>query len=250
MSPSKVARRQSGLYVPRVSALSAYALAVLADAPLAYYRLGETSGTVAADSSGNAHSGTYTNNPTLGAAGLVTGDSNTAMGTAAGTGQRVVVPSNSTGWMNAPLALTVEAIVRYPGTPGQAIVSRWGSSINAWILYRDTGTARIFGAIYTGSAGGRAFFVDSLLTPVAGVKYHLAFTYDNAILRFYVNGSPTGTATASGFVNFNGTGGAIDLEIGRDSLADANTPTATIDEVAFYGTTLSAARIAAHYAVA
>ena len=37
-----------------------YASTVLADSPVAYWRLSETSGTSAADSSGNSHGGTYT----------------------------------------------------------------------------------------------------------------------------------------------------------------------------------------------
>jgi hypothetical protein len=41
---------------------------VLADSPLAYWRLGESGGSVAADSGGNGHSGTYVGNPTVGVA--------------------------------------------------------------------------------------------------------------------------------------------------------------------------------------
>ncbi len=52
----------------------AYADVVLADSPLAYYRLGESSGTTMTDSSGNGRHGTYVGSPTLGAAGLVPGD--------------------------------------------------------------------------------------------------------------------------------------------------------------------------------
>ena len=53
-----------------------YSAAVLVDAPYAYYRLGEASGTTAADSSGNGRHGTYaTTNITLGATGLLTNGS-------------------------------------------------------------------------------------------------------------------------------------------------------------------------------
>ena len=57
-----------------------YASEVLADTPLAYYRLGEASGTTLVDSSGNARDGTYAGSPTLGAASLLVSDpSNTAV---------------------------------------------------------------------------------------------------------------------------------------------------------------------------
>jgi len=56
-----------------------YRDAVLALAPAGYWRMGETSGTVAADSSGHGLTGTYVGAPTLGAAGALAGDSDTGM---------------------------------------------------------------------------------------------------------------------------------------------------------------------------
>lgn len=56
-----------------------YSSAILADSPLLYFRLGDTSGTTVVDSSGNGHSGTYHGSPTLGAAGALAGDINTAV---------------------------------------------------------------------------------------------------------------------------------------------------------------------------
>jgi hypothetical protein len=88
-------------------AASAYSAAVLADSPLAYYRLGEASGTTMTDSSGNSRNGTYAGSPTLGAPGLVTGDSDTAV-TFNGTSQQAQVAFGS--WMNTT-ALTLEAII-------------------------------------------------------------------------------------------------------------------------------------------
>jgi hypothetical protein len=49
-----------------------YPAAVLADTPLGYWELGETSGTIAADASGNGRSGTYTGGVTLGGPTSVT----------------------------------------------------------------------------------------------------------------------------------------------------------------------------------
>ena len=60
---STLTRRRSGLYVPRVTGgpvgTDAYSIEVLADSPLAYWRLDETSGSSPADTSGNGHVGTY-----------------------------------------------------------------------------------------------------------------------------------------------------------------------------------------------
>lgn len=60
---------------------------VMSHAPLGYWRLGETSGTAAADSSGNGRNGTYTGTYTLNRPSLIPSDtSNGALGCGAGTG--------------------------------------------------------------------------------------------------------------------------------------------------------------------
>ena len=68
-----------------------YSQTVLADSPRAYWRLGEASGTSAADASGNGRTGSYVASPTLGVPGALTGDSNTAVGFN-GSSQYVNVP--------------------------------------------------------------------------------------------------------------------------------------------------------------
>jgi len=86
---------------------SAYAAAVLADSPIAYWRLGESSGTVANDSSGNGHNGTYNGSPTLGVSpGAITGDSDTAV-TFNGSTQYVAGPSLGLATNLSPLTYTL-----------------------------------------------------------------------------------------------------------------------------------------------
>ena len=58
---------------------SAYSAAVLADTPAGYWRLGEASGTTAADSSGNSNTGTYNGGVTYGAASGVPVDTDTSI---------------------------------------------------------------------------------------------------------------------------------------------------------------------------
>jgi len=57
---------------------SSYAGVVLADAPVAYWRLGETEGTTAADQTG-AFDGTYLDGVKLGASGAIAGDADAAI---------------------------------------------------------------------------------------------------------------------------------------------------------------------------
>src|SRR5437868_10583221 len=56
-----------------------YKSTILADAPVAYYRLGESAGGFAADSSGSGLGGIYFGGVTLGVAGGIAGDSDTAV---------------------------------------------------------------------------------------------------------------------------------------------------------------------------
>src|ERR1051326_6948982 len=57
---------------------SVYANTIVADTPLGYWRLGESSGTLAVDGVG-AHNATYVNGPLLGQAGALVGDTDTAV---------------------------------------------------------------------------------------------------------------------------------------------------------------------------
>ena len=57
---------------------TSYAASVLADGPLAYWRLGESSGTIVADATGNGYDATYSGSVSLGTPGLIV-DTDTAI---------------------------------------------------------------------------------------------------------------------------------------------------------------------------
>ena len=112
-----------------VAGASDYPTTVLADSPVGYWRLGEASGTNAADSSGNAHDGTWsgTGSPTLGVTGLITGGNTAATTSGATSGPYCALPS---GVPNLGSTFTVEAWVKTSSSatdehpvPGQRV---WG----------------------------------------------------------------------------------------------------------------------------
>lgn len=222
----------------RRASSSGYAAAVLADSPLAYYRLGETSGSAMLDSSGNARDGTYGASAALGATGLV-GDSDKAID-ALGTGIAGTVPSAT--WMNLT-AFTVEVVFVGDVVDGYSVIaSRWnGSSQFAmmFLIRPDAGVLKFYRA-----SGGSYINVGSLPL-VAGTRYHVVATYTDVgnDMRLYVNGALQASGSSGGANNqptepltIGAHGGAGDPFDGR------------IDEFAFYGTALSAARVAAHHA--
>jgi hypothetical protein len=69
---------KAAVTVTVTSPLAPYASAVLADHPVAYWRLGEASGTTAIDSSAHLQTGAYFNGVSLGQPGALPGDPNTA----------------------------------------------------------------------------------------------------------------------------------------------------------------------------
>jgi hypothetical protein len=219
-----------------------YSDEVLADSPLVYARLGESSGaTTAIDSSGNGRNGTYGSSPTLGVTGLLTGDADTAMTLAANSGQCVTWTSAS--WMNPTAAWTAEAWVKFAGAveANDTIASRYdGGSGDQWLLYRhDTGKI----AVQARNASSSYVTVTDPTVATAGTTYHVVGTWDGSTLRLYVNGTQVASAAMSA-LNASTTA----MQIGRQGGYNSTTPAATVDEFAFYNTALSADRIAAHYA--
>src|SRR5262249_54513852 len=91
--------------LPRASGSPIYSSVVLADNPIGYWRLGETSGPTAFDSSGLGHNGTYTGGVTLGVPGAIVDDPNTAARFNGSTGY-VAVPG---GPFNMANNFTLEA---------------------------------------------------------------------------------------------------------------------------------------------
>jgi hypothetical protein len=224
-----------------VATLGGYPAEVLADAPLAYYRLGEASGTAMLDSSGSGRHGTYTA-VTLGTAGLLGGDADKAA-TFNGTTSEGIVPYAA--WMS-PSAVTLEAIIR-PGvdTGTHLITGRTNlgslSDANYQVyLYQDA--TRLCAHV---RAGGVASDLQGALGSVqVGVRTHVAITYNGANAVLYINGVATSTITKTGAL---ASGSTLPFVVGASSWNGLRYP-GVLDEVAFYGTGLSAARIAAHYA--
>ena len=205
-----------------------YASEVLADSPLIYWRLGESSGTVAADASGHGNAGTYTNGPTLGTAGLVAGDSDTAV-----TFDGVDDSVRSTLTFGSMLsAFTAEAIIK-PSviSNGPFVIGLADDTIDLSI--------NIDGSLF-GIAGAGSFQSAAGLI-VTGTTYHLALVWDGiSTATIYRNGVSVATGTGN-----TATPGGVGFWAGDDAVSDPFS--GVIDEVAYYTTALSTARILAHY---
>jgi hypothetical protein len=205
---------------------------VLADNPLGYWRLGEANGGTAADSSGNGRNGSYVNGVGLGVAGALFGDPNTAAAFD-GVDDCVQVPDDSALRLNASWSIEFWAKQiswrnSVPGILGKGA----GHTPHGYVIWADPAGALWFERNNHKASSGNGALTSSF--------HHFVVTYDGSNVRWYVNGVLKTTVA----MNFPPNNGTQALTIGEGDEYGNN----GIDEVALYSTTLSAARIAAHYA--
>jgi RHS repeat-associated protein len=196
---------------------------ILSDTPSAYYRLGETSGSTAADSSGHGVNGTYGASKTLGTAGAIAGDTDksatdTSTSVALMTAPSASLPSGNSArslevWMRTSgLGGSDFPIVGYGGVQ---LRGDWNNELKLYI----NGTFQTLAA---------APF------PMGDSNWHLYdLTFNGTTVTVYADGT-----TVLSFA----------VTISTDATSFALGPwTADFDEAAVYPAALSAARVAAHW---
>ncbi|MGC4090135.1 MAG: hypothetical protein QM756_20080 [Polyangiaceae bacterium] len=141
------------LPVAAASRALTYEQVVLGMAPVGWWRLNEASGaTQAADSSGKGHHGSYVNSPTLGGAGVVTGDASAAFASA--SQQYVQIADHddfSLTKVTDSFARTV-ALGSSWGTPAGSAFA-WSPAFNTGNDYWCDGTTALIQETTTGSWG-------------------------------------------------------------------------------------------------
>ncbi len=224
---------------------AAYDARVQATAGLAnFWRLGETSGTSAADSKGT-NTGAYTGGPTS-VASLIAGNGNPARNFDGVDDYVNLAP----GPFGTPAQVSAEAWVRIDQQKAAGgyhfLVTDAATDLSdGFTLAIDSAGRPVF--TVANSATTRATAQSSLaLTP--NTTYHLVGTYDGQTVRVYVDGVQRGSGAYTGGIAY---AAGRDLQLGRQ-VAATNRATrfldGRLDEVAVYSTALSAATVAAHNA--
>jgi len=218
-----------------------YAATVLADSPVGYWPMGESSGTAAVDSSTNANNGAYVNTPTLGRVGP-TADFAKAVEFAAASSENLVIPRIS--------AYNIGDV----------------GSLEAWVKTTSAGVIGLLslghtsaGSLYMRLNGGLLDFLVSNVADLAtsngsgpfyndGYWHHMVCTKNGATIKLYVDGQDVTPSTANSTAGNSTENPTIGSDISNGVATDFMQ--GMIAEVALYSTALSAARVAAHYAAA
>lgn len=229
LSPPRVLPFSGGSVPP-------YVAAILADNPLAYWRFGELVGVMAVDQKG-ASPGTYVGAPTLGIAGALTHDANTAVQFDGAT-QSVSVVDSAPFRFAGSVSFTIEAwLNQVPDATFRRAISCENAGGLGWQMFSQNADYGIQRRDGVGSSAAEVF-----ASIPAGWQL-LAATYDGANLRLYRNGALIAGPTASAHVLPADTTFAIAKNGGAASHFFAG----GLDEIAIYATALSQARLQAHF---
>jgi hypothetical protein len=212
-----------------------YSATVLADTPLAYWRLDETTGTVCHDATGHGNDATYVGAVTLGVAGALVGDPDTAVQFDGNTAQIDVgdkfdfvgkVPLSIEMWANPDV---IDNGFRH--LERKMLYDAFQPS-DGMYFYVNAGPKPLAFERWSGGVtdNGMKAYVTT------GAWWHIVGTFDGTNLSIYVNGSLAATTTTGTSLVANG----VHLLWGEAFQG-------RLDELAIYDHALSAARIQAHY---
>ena len=218
------------------AATSTYSSAVLADSPVAYWRLGEAAGAASvADSSGQSHTATVYPGATLGVASGLPNDTDTAASLNGSTGylrgtDTVAVGADFTveAWVKANSPTASGTIFSINGTGGVRTLQLNGGQFVGMTSHASTWTSY------------------SVMAPKVDASkwHHVVYTIQGgSVLRLYVDGVAAGSKTLTNRGTFSGR-----PVIGWSDSTWLSKFAGSVDEVALYPTALSAVRVAAHYA--
>lgn len=218
----------------------------MSDSPRAYWRFGESSGTAAADETGNAP-GQYRNGVTLGALGALFGDTNRAA-RFDGSNDLVGMSDPASGILDIGTNdATIEAWVKGSAENDRAIISKrvafttqpyWEIVVTDDQGHKGHVRVTAYNGTVTRTAYGPAIRVDR-----EGWHHVVALLDRDTGITVYVDG--VAQATAGAFTGSLANSG--ELIVGKSANIFAPYYKGDLDEVALYGNLLTPTRIQAHY---
>jgi hypothetical protein len=230
-----------------------YAQQVLAARPLGYWRLDETSGTIAHDYIGSDN-GTYTPKVLLGQVGdnLVDTHKAATFGSLLSSNScatNLLVDFGTTG--NATFSVEAWVKAGTQTTDAGIITKGYGSGGEQFNL--DCGAGNHAFRFFVRDVNGNTYLVNSSVTP-GSVWHHLVGVCDeaNGYVYLYVDGTNVGQTAVGPYVGLLSSPMAMSLGSRQASVAPVNNNqlVGTMEEVAVYGYALSATQIENHFLAA
>lgn len=223
------------------AASKSYRGVVLADNPIAYWPLQETTGSTAFDVTGNGWNGTY-NGVTLGAAGLIN-EPGQVSADFNGSSSNVSVPN-----FPRPAATTVSfelwGEIDTTGIHQTAVGVDSPISGNLAALYLKLGDpTNEFTFVLRDTAG--TAHSSPKAGSAAGTVYYLVGTYDGTIMRLYKDAVEVATTAAT--FTISDFSGALTIGCGWFANAKTDFVNGRLAHVAIYDYALSPAQVLAHY---
>lgn len=217
--------------------------------PEAWWKLNEPSGTSAADSTGNGHTGTTTGAVTLG----VSAHEGTGYDFPGGTTARVDVP-HSTGLESASFTTVAwvridvkdDSFPRIVDKESQVGADRHGYYMNYATTAAATGEIDVFQCTFRTVTTLSSTLTDEVMLfgttkPVVGTFYHVGCSYDGVRARLFVNGVQEDEEM---FSDGDFSSGAVFVIGNRNTVIGANRPwNGVIDDVRYYGQALTSEQI-------
>jgi hypothetical protein len=206
--------------------------------PVAWWKLDATSGTIAADSSGNGFNGTLANYAT---SGWTTGKVGGALNF---DGVSSIVTVGSPAALTNLARYTIAAWIK-PRSLGEVKLGRIVNKRSAagWALFLNTDGSAFFRQTFSTTEGAWSSPVNSV---ALGAWQHVAVGYDSSLATnrpvFYLNGKQVTTTARTAPAGLRSSDAASPLSIGNTSTLD-RTFDGAIDDVRIYNRILSATEI-------
>jgi signal peptidase I len=213
---------------------------VIADGPISYWPLDETSGTTGNDIVGS-NTFTYHAGVTLGAAGSIAHDSDKGVHVSSTAGYATTANNPSTLNLTGSFSVMVwERATSWPETTNGRLLSKYdGTNLNYLIAWDSAGTSMRFLLDTVGGSPVRPTAITSMTND--GLWHMVIGTWDGANAKLYIDGVLKNTASATGVTSAKSVTSPVTLAFTTSSAISDE------DEAAIWGRTLSASEISTLY---
>ena len=218
------------------SASSAQAsVSVGGSAPYACWRLDETSGATAADSSGNGRPGTLINAPAW-----TTGRLDNGLALTAASSQHLTLPAGIVSPLND---FTLSLWVKMTSVSNWARLVDFGTGTTNYLFITPKASTTGFMRFAIRTAAVAEQVIDSSVVPATGSWAHVAVTLSGSTGTLYLNGVAVGTNPAMTLTPAS-LGSTTQNYFGRSQFAADPYLNGTLDEIRIHARALTAAEIA------